>query len=57
MNNFLVFLKSDNFLIMTFIFILILLILVLFCVYKIIKIKKDYLILINKIGSGIELDF
>ena len=56
MNNFLVFLKSDNFLIMTFIFILILLILVLFCVYKIIKIKKDYLILINKIGSGSDLD-
>lgn len=56
MENFLEFLRSDNFLIISFFVILILLVLVLICVYVIFKMKKDYIILKNKIGNNKDLD-
>lgn len=56
MNSFLEFLKSDNFLVIMFFLSLILIIAVLFCIFKILKMKKDYLILKNKIGNGSDLD-
>lgn len=56
MENILEFIRSDNFLIIMSALVLILLILVLFCICKIFKMKKDYLILVNKIGNGSDLD-
>ena len=56
MENLLEFLRSDNFLIISFFIILVLLILVIFCVFIIFKIRKDYIILKNKIGNGSDLD-
>lgn len=56
MESFLEFLRSDNFLIISFFVILILLVLVLICVYVIFKMKKDYIILKNKIGNNKDLD-
>ena len=56
MNDFLEFLKTDNFLIFSFLLNIILVILVLFCVFKILKINKEYLLFVNKIGNGNDLD-
>ena len=56
MENLLEFVKTDNFLIFSFFLNIILLFLIIFCIYKILKIKKDYLIFIKKIGNGTDLD-
>lgn len=56
MDSLLEFLKTDNFLIFTFFVILVLIVLVLVCLYIILKIRKDYIILKEKIGSGSDLD-
>ena len=56
MNNLLEFLKTDNFLIFSFCLNIILMIAILFCIYKILKISKNYTIFMKKIGDGKELD-
>lgn len=56
MNNLLEFLKTDNFLIFSFFINVILVILVLLCVYKILKINRDYTLFVKKIGNGNDLD-
>ena len=56
MDNLLEFVKTDNYLIFSFFTIIILLIIVIFCLYKILKINKNYIILMNKIGNGNDLD-
>ena len=56
MNNLLELIKTDNFAIISFFINSILALIVLICVYKILKIDKNYKILINKIGNGTDLD-
>ena len=56
MNIFLEFIKSDNFLFISFFINIVLLIFIVLCVFKISKISKDYLFFINKIGNGNDLD-
>lgn len=56
MNNLLEFLKTDNFLIFAFFSIIILIIISLFCLYKMLKMSRDYKIFIKKIGNGKDLD-
>ena len=56
MNNLLEIIKSDNFLLISFIINILLLILVLICIFKLIKISKNYTIFMNKIGNGHDLD-
>ena len=56
MSNILEFVKADNFLIFSFFLNIILLILVLFCIYKILKISKEYTFFMKKIGNGNDLD-
>ena len=56
MNNFLEFIKDDNFLIFSFFLNIILLILILLCIYKIFKMSKEYIFFVRKIGNGNDLD-
>ena len=56
MNSLLEFLKTDNFLIISFLLNIIFLILILLCIYKILKISKNYTIFMKKIGNGNDLD-
>lgn len=52
MENLLEFLKTDNFLLMIFWVNIIFIILLVFCVFKIIKLNKDYTFLMKKLGNG-----
>lgn len=56
MTKILEFVKTDNFLIISFFLNIILVILILLCIYKILKISKEYTIFIKKIGNGNDLD-
>ncbi len=56
MDNLLEFVKTDNFLIIIFFLNIIFAILILFLIYRIRKIKKDYLLFVKRIGNGTDLD-
>lgn len=56
MNNLLNFVKSDNYLIISFFTNIVLVILLIFCILKIIKMSHDYTLFIHKIGNGNDLD-
>ena len=56
MNNLLEFLQNDSYLLFSFILNIVLIFSVIFCIYKIFKINKDYIILVNKIGNEKDLD-
>ena len=56
MNNLVEFLKTDNFVLISFFLNITLTILVLVCVYKIFKISKNYTIFMKKIGNGHDLN-
>lgn len=56
MNGLLEFVKTDNYLIFSFFVVIILLISIFVCLYELFKIKKNYIILMNKIGNGNDLD-
>ena len=56
MGSLLEFVRTDNFLVISFYLNIILVILVVFCVYKILKISKEYTFFMKKIGNGNDLD-
>lgn len=56
MDSLLEFVKNDNYLIFSFFLSLILLFLLLICIFKILKIDKDYILLKKNISRGTDLD-
>lgn len=56
MSNLLEFLKTDNYLFISFFINIILVIIVFVCIYKIIRMSKNYTIFMNNIGNGKDLD-
>lgn len=56
MGNIFDFILTDQFLLIVFWVNLFLIIAVLYCIFKIRKMNNDYLILVNKIGNGSDLD-
>lgn len=56
MENILEYIRTDNFLLISFCVNILLLLLVLFCIYKIYKISKEYISFMKKIGNGNNID-
>lgn len=56
MENILEYIKTDNFLMISFCINVLLVILVLLCIYKMYRINKEYLSFMKKIGKGNNLD-
>ena len=56
MNNILEYIKTDEFLLISFCVNIFLIILVLFCIYKIYKMNKEYISFMKKLGNGNNID-
>ena len=50
------FVKTDNYLIISFLLNIILLILIIMCIFKLLKINREYTIFMKKIGNGKDLE-
>ena len=56
MNDILEYIKTDDFLMISFYINILLIILVLFCIYKIYKMNKEYIAFMKRLGKGNFLD-
>ena len=56
MENLLEFIKTDNFLLMSFFINIFLILIVLLCIFKIIKMNKEYIYFMKRLGNGNDLD-
>lgn len=56
MNSILEYIKTDDFMVISFYINIFLIILVIFCIYKILKMNKEYIAFMKKMGNGKDLD-